>query len=647
MESVTRNKSVSTAALLGLALLTAGCIAYVVPVDSWESDSLEDHDFEEYVGSAKDEIIADVGQPTYILTSRELKETYYLYERDRFVETEWGHAGVTGVGFWGVSGDRGRMTTKDGKSCYLLVFDTDDRLVRHETDRIRYIPGSAAEDRGSTVQTDTPGNALQTNPDLDCRKFYWNPEELSAITKVANLEATESNQPPEKKLRVFTEIFAKIRADYVTEVSQETLFDNAIRGLWNAVGVEGKIPQPPAKMTSSTSSDYSDPTDLNLAAAREFTEAFVEARNHYKTKDDEMLMEAAIKEMVAGLDPYSAYFIPEEYKELQAGTSGRFGGVGVIVQLDDDALRINHAFEDMPAHRAGVEAGDLVVRIDDTPIERMTLSEAVKTLNGKPGTDVVLTVIRENENEPLKITITREIVHVANIRSLMLEPGYAYIRILNLKSRTKENLIEAIAKLEDEADGSLKGLVLDLRNNTGGILSAAIGVSDVFLKSGTIVYTEGRTEDAKLKFTARPDDALDGRPIAVLVSGGTAAGAEIVSAALQDHDRAIIVGSGTLGQGSIQTIFPMDDGGALKLTTAYFYSPSGLRIENRGVIPHLCVQGDQIETIRKNARRNERDNSSICPKQTAGYRDPKQDEVLGTALQVLKDQRRYTSTLSQ
>jgi carboxyl-terminal processing protease len=211
-------------------------------------------------------------------------------------------------------------------------------------------------------------------------------------------------------------------------------------------------------------------------------------------------------------------------------------------------------------------------------------------MRGKPGTDIVLTIVRDGEDMPLNITITRDVIRVTSVKSRMLEPGYGYIRIAQFQSRTGENLREALVKLEDEADGSLKGLVLDLRNNPGGVLSAAVSVSDAFLKDGIIVYTEGRLDDAKLKFNAKPADILDGAPLVVLVNGGSASASEIVAGALQDHQRAIIMGQKTFGKGSVQTILPMDNGSALKLTTAKYYTPSGVSIQATGITPDIALE---------------------------------------------------------
>ena len=330
---------------------------------------------------------------------------------------------------------------------------------------------------------------------------------------------------------------------------------------------------------------------LPLEDLRTFTEIFAKIKNDYvEPIEDKELLENAIRGMLAGLDPHSAYLLPEDYKELQAGTSGEFGGLGIEVGMEDGFVKVISPIDDTPAYRAGVEAGDLVIRLDDTPVKGMALSDAVKIMRGKPGTDIVLTIIRDGEDRPLNITITRDVIRVTSVKSRMLEPGYGYVRISQFQSRTGENLREELAKLEDEADGPLKGLVLDLRNNPGGVLSAAVSVSDAFLKDGIIVYTEGRLDDAKLKFNAKPTDILDGAPLVVLVNGGSASASEIVAGALQDHNRAIIMGQKTFGKGSVQTILPMDNGSALKLTTAKYYTPSGVSIQATGISPDIALE---------------------------------------------------------
>lgn len=334
---------------------------------------------------------------------------------------------------------------------------------------------------------------------------------------------------------------------------------------------------------------------LPLEDLRTFTEIFAKIKNDYvEPIEDKALLENAIRGMLAGLDPHSAYLVPDDYKELQAGTSGEFGGLGIEVGMEDGFVKVISPIDDTPADRAGVKAGDLVIRLDDTPVKGMALSDAVKIMRGKPGTDIVLTIVRDGEDKPLNITITRDVIRVTSVKSRILDPGYGYVRISQFQSRTGDNLREALENLEEKSDGPLKGLVLDLRNNPGGVLSAAVSVSDAFLKDGIIVYTEGRLDDAKLKFNAKPTDILHGAPLVVLVNGGSASASEIVAGALQDHQRAIIMGKKTFGKGSVQTILPMDNGSALKLTTAKYYTPSGTSIQATGIAPDIELENLKI-----------------------------------------------------
>ncbi|MGD8673955.1 MAG: S41 family peptidase, partial [Thiogranum sp.] len=247
--------------------------------------------------------------------------------------------------------------------------------------------------------------------------------------------------------------------------------------------------------------------------------------------------------------------------------------------------------------RAGIQAGDLIIRLDDTPVKGLTLNEAVKIMRGKPGTVLKLTVVREGVEQPLKIDIKRDVIKVKSVKQRALEPGFGYVRISQFQSKTAENMVDAIDTLKKEAGGSLKGLVLDLRNNPGGVLNGAVAVSDAFLKKGLIVYTEGRVNDSKLRFNATPDDILDGAPMVVLVNQGSASASEIVSGALQDHKRAIIVGSRTFGKGSVQTILPLSNGTAVKLTTARYYTPSGRSIQAEGIQPDIKLEQVRVSAV--------------------------------------------------
>lgn len=339
-------------------------------------------------------------------------------------------------------------------------------------------------------------------------------------------------------------------------------------------------------------------TTLPLDELRTFTEIFAKIKNDYvESTDDKTLLENAIRGMLSGLDPHSSYLLPSDYKDLQAGTTGEFGGLGIEVGMEDGFVKVIAPIDDTPAKQAGVQAGDLVIRLNETPVKGMTLNDAVRIMRGKPGTDIVLTIIREGEQKPLQITITRAVIKVTSVKSRTLEEGYGYVRVSQFQSRTGENLRNAIAELKKENGGSLEGMVLDLRSNPGGVLSAAVSVSDAFIKSGLLVYTEGRMDDSKLKFNAKPNDVLGGAPLVVLVDGGSASASEIVAGALQDHNRAIIMGSRTFGKGSVQTILPMENGAALKLTTARYYTPSGTSIQASGITPDIVLDNLKVASV--------------------------------------------------
>jgi carboxyl-terminal processing protease len=342
---------------------------------------------------------------------------------------------------------------------------------------------------------------------------------------------------------------------------------------------------------------------LPIEELRTFTDVFGRIKNDYVVDvDDKELIENAIRGMLSGLDPHSSYLDAEDYTELRVGTSGEFGGLGIEVGMEDGFVKVIAPIDDTPAQRAGVQAGDLVIRLDDTPVKGMTLNDAVKIMRGKPGTDIELTIVREGLDKPLKISITRDVIKVKSVRSRMLDPGYGYLRISQFQSKTADNLIDAIEDLKKENEGPLEGLVLDLRNNPGGVLSGAVAVSDAFLTKGMIVYTEGRIEDSRLRFNATPDDVLDGAPLVVLVNQGSASASEIVAGALQDHKRALILGTKTFGKGSVQTILPLSSDSALKLTTARYYTPLGRSIQAEGIVPDIKLERLKVASVARSIK---------------------------------------------
>ncbi len=338
---------------------------------------------------------------------------------------------------------------------------------------------------------------------------------------------------------------------------------------------------------------------------RTFTEIFDKIKTDYVEEvEDKDLLESAIQGMLSGLDPHSGYLDPETFRELQIGTTGEFGGLGIEVGMDNGFVKVIAPIDDTPAQKAGVQAGDLIVRLNDTPVKGMTLNDAVKIMRGEPDTNINLTIVRENEDKPIVLTITRAIIQVKSVKSRTLEPGYIYVRISHFQTPTANDLEKAIKTLKEENKTiGLKGLVLDLRNNPGGVLKAAVSVSDAFLKSGLIVYTEGRVIDSSLRFKAHPNDLVDGIPIVVLVNSGSASASEIVAGALQDHRRAIIMGTKTFGKGSVQTILPMNNDAALKLTTARYFTPLGRSIQAEGIQPDILLSKVEIASVEKESNR--------------------------------------------
>ena len=354
-------------------------------------------------------------------------------------------------------------------------------------------------------------------------------------------------------------------------------------------------------------------TPLPVEELRAFTEVFGAIKQNYvEPVEDKKLINEAINGMLSGLDPHSAYLDAEAFRELQVGTQGQFGGLGIEVGMEDGFVKVVSPIEDTPAFRAGIKPGDLIIRLDDTPVKGMTLNDAVKRMRGKPNTQITLTLSRKGEAAPIVVTLTRAVIRVQSVKSKMLEPGYGWVRVSQFQESTTDNLVKHVENLYKQAP--LKGLVLDLRNDPGGLLYGAVAISSAFLHSkALVVSTDGRTEDAKKKFLASPEDYLRGSrddvlkglpaavktvPMVVLVNGGSASASEIVAGALQDHKRATVIGTQTFGKGSVQTIMPLGNATAIKLTTARYYTPSGRSIQAKGITPDIIVEepGQSAET---------------------------------------------------
>ena len=333
-----------------------------------------------------------------------------------------------------------------------------------------------------------------------------------------------------------------------------------------------------------------------------FTEVFSKVKADYvESVDDKKLIEDAIRGMLSGLDPHSSYLNTSEFTELKVGTTGQFGGLGIEVGMENGFVKVISPIDDTPASRAGIQASDLIIKLDEKSVKGMTLNDAVKVMRGKPNTDIILTVAREGETKPLIFTITREIIRVKSVKNRMLEPGFGYVRITNFQSRTTADLLKAISDLQKE--NPLEGLVLDLRNNPGGVLNGAVGVSDAFISDGLIVYTEGRVDDSSHRYTATPGDSLNGAPLVILINGGSASASEIVAGAMQDHKRAIIIGTKSFGKGSVQTIQELHNGSAVKLTTARYFTPNGRSIQAKGIEPDIKLSTLKISADAEKARK--------------------------------------------
>jgi carboxyl-terminal processing protease len=311
-------------------------------------------------------------------------------------------------------------------------------------------------------------------------------------------------------------------------------------------------------------------------------------KNYVEDVETKNLVNGAINGMLNSLDPHSAYLTPELYKELQSDTQGRFGGLGIEITVKGGILTVVSPIEDTPAAKAGIQPGDQIFKIEDEFTKDMSLVDAVKKMRGLKGTKINLTIKRENVPDLVEVSLVRDVIRVQSVRSRDLEAGYGYIRLAQFQERSDRDMQRALEKFAAEK-GGIKGLVLDLRNNPGGLLTQAVRISDLFLESGLIVYTEGRIEAQKQKYFAQKDGTWTDFPIVVLVNGGSASASEIVAGALQDHKRAVVLGTKTFGKGSVQTILPLDDSSALRLTTARYFTPAGRSIQATGIVPDIVL----------------------------------------------------------
>ena len=345
---------------------------------------------------------------------------------------------------------------------------------------------------------------------------------------------------------------------------------------------------------SATAEDDSQ-RPLPLKTLRKFTALLNQIEAGYvESVDDETLLDNAIHGMVSRLDPHSAYLDAEEYEALQDATSGEFGGLGVKVQMESGYLRVVSPIDDTPAARAGIQPGDMIIEIDGKPVKGMAMPAAVKAMRGEAGSAIALTILRDGQDEPIELNLERADISVASVKSRLLADHYGYLRVTQFSETTGDDVDKALTELDDQAKDGLRGVVLDLRNNPGGVLTSAVDVSDLFLDGGTVVTIRGRAAEAEHVFKATLGDALAGAPIVVLVNEGTASAAEIVAGALQDDRRAVVMGADTFGKGSVQTVLPLNDGSALKLTTARYYTPSGRSIQAEGIVPDVPLASVRV-----------------------------------------------------
>ncbi|AMD00137.1 S41 family peptidase [Halomonas chromatireducens] len=381
--------------------------------------------------------------------------------------------------------------------------------------------------------------------------------------------------------------------------------------------------------------------ELPLEEIQTFAEVFERIKRAYVEEvDDRTLLRNAMRGMLSELDPHSAYLDRDEFQSLRETTEGQFGGIGIEVGLENGRLTIITPIDDTPASRAGLQARDTILNIDDTSTERLSLQEAVSLMRGAPGSEITVTILRSGEESAFDVTLTREIIRTESVRSELLETGYGYLRVSQFQNRTGEQVNSAIRRME--RDGPLDGLILDLRNNPGGVLQAAVAVADVFLEGGLIVYTEGRLPDTEMSFSASRETAAPDVPLVVLINGGSASAAEIVAGALQDQRRGVIMGTDSFGKGSVQQIMPLGNGEGLKLTTALYYTPNGRSIQALGIEPDVEVVRGRVEVTETGRQLREADleghlRSRDDPRDRQAMTERlREDYQLGEALNLLK-----------
>ncbi len=363
------------------------------------------------------------------------------------------------------------------------------------------------------------------------------------------------------------------------------------KGLWLGVGLTVGVALTATQGVLALKSDNEFNGGVAYQEVIALTQVMRRVREQYvEPVEDAELLKNAIRGMLEGLDPHSSYLDAEAFEDMNISTSGQFGGLGIEVTMQDGFVRVVTPLDDTPAKAAGMEPGDIIIRLDDKPVKGLTLREAVNIMRGKPGEKIVLTVVREGEAAPFNVDIVRDVIKVTSVKQRMLDDGIGYVRITQFQGNTGSNMLKALKTLENENKDPLKGLVLDLRNNPGGVLNAAVDVSDAFLEGGLVVYIQGRDEASRRDYNAGGGDKLKGAPVVVLINEGSASASEIVAGALQDRHRAVIMGRKSFGKGSVQTIMPLSEKSAIKLTTARYYTPSGRSIQADGIEPDIELQ---------------------------------------------------------
>ncbi len=366
------------------------------------------------------------------------------------------------------------------------------------------------------------------------------------------------------------------------------------------VGLSLTILFTPEREVEASSETY---RQLNL-----FGDVFAKIREDYVEEvDDSKLIEAAINGMLASLDPHSSYLNPKNYTGMKVQTRGKFGGLGIEVTMENGLIKVVTPIDETPAAKAGVQAGDYITHLDGEPVLGLSLSDAVERMRGLVDTDIAITIRRKGVKEPVEITITRAIITVQSVRGRLEDEDIIYVRISSFTEQSDSGLRKTIKRLQTEAGGDFKGLILDLRNNPGGLLDQAIAVSDAFLPKGEIVSTRGRDARDSQRYNATSDDIVDGRPIVVIINGGSASASEIVAGALQDHRRAVVIGTKSFGKGSVQTIVPLQGNGAMRMTTARYFTPSGISIQAKGILPDIEVEQARLEVLESGFKRSEAD----------------------------------------